>query len=111
MRDFTLYDVEISSLLTAAGYKHWSLSITPPGQRPLFQTGDCLDDNPDVDMASESLVMDCIFTEGGSGVVRIINPQVVWTPDATPRGDFRQMYLSPDDDDGSSLGPRVARLP
>lgn len=96
LAEITLYDVEISSLWSASNHKFSSLSITPPGRRPVFQTGDVLDDNPDVDMTSESLAMCGIFRPlGDGGMFRMINPSVVWTADATPRLDLRHTYQAP----------------
>lgn len=96
LRGETLYRLRVTSMQSAAGYKHIGYAIWQPNQPALFDSGDCEDDNQDVDMESDALLIAVHFQpkdewKADPGIVRISNVHVNHTADCTPMPDLRRL--------------------
>lgn len=96
LKGATLYRLRITSMQSAAGFKHIGYSVWEPNEPALFDTGDCEDDNMSVDMNSDALLIAVHFQpkdewKADPGIVRISNVHINHTPDCTPMPDLRRL--------------------
>lgn len=94
VRGETLYRMRVTSLLDASGYKHIGYALWQPNQPPMIDTGDCEDDNADVDMNSDALFIGAHMPRipgHTAGMIRLMNVNINHTSDCTPMPDLRNL--------------------